>query len=346
MNHGNAVFSPSDIWYTVCLSYSKYANENTDDIKQYIDPTFNGNKKLLLLTVDVNNWDESIDQMITNITQTTYKPELIQILKNDLLCASAVEKMGCKIAVLKTTEKFNKYHFIRLCGFNAIKLLGCKNDWILTRSKALQLKEYGSLIWKIYIDKVVNILDNFITSFDENSNIKDFINDMIHQGLKFGFYGDETNTISGWILNLFYGFKNEYIISELPNLYAEIDATFDEYYIKITTKFCTSSATTNDSNYNKTNLAYIEWNAEPNYGINYEPIMIDSIQDIYDFRPVICCKINCINQPSGKIFIPLKNITNKIIQTGTINEPLNTITNKIIPMGTSNEPLNNIDMLD
>ncbi|ARF08156.1 protein of unknown function DUF4419 [Catovirus CTV1] len=311
--HGNAVFSPSDLWIVVCLSFSKYASENIDETKKFI----NTPSQDIMVDVDSNkpDWIDAIEKTVSQIN--ILDNNLKNILENDFLCATVCEKIACKIAVMKTVEHFTTFQYAGMCGFNHIKLLGSKEDWIKLKNKSELLKNYGNDKWKEYMEIVITIFNKFVESFDQPDIV--FFNEMIHNDYDLGLYADRSDIISGWILKLFYGFEDEYKLCEVPDLYASVDATLHtnstkKIYIK--TQFIGSYITTNDSEFNKTNMRYIkikdngyyvakyvddcdtpedyyDSDYENNYGykLSDNSKVCDTVQNIYDFRPVIYCGI-------------------------------------------------------
>ena len=292
--HGNAVFSPSDLWFIMCLSYSKYANENPEEIKKYVNPDFDDNKKELMITFEDldSDWKKNIKDMVEKVKENMYKNNLINILQNNLDCATCLEKMACDTAILKTTEKFFYYSFVSRCGFNHIKLIGDIQDWKLLENKIQDLKNYGtSSKWKNYIDKVLYIIKKFIECFDEPD--VDFFEKMIHADYEYGFYGDSADSLSGWILELFYGFKESYILSEIPDIFADVDAKFFDQYgkksnIKITSGFYGCRKT---CEYDESNQSYLKYLNNENDNKEKKIIKVEDPKIIYDFRPVIYCQI-------------------------------------------------------
>ncbi len=282
--HGTAVFSPSDLWLVISLSFSKYAAEHPQTMKRFISP-YLSDKKLLTLRVDPikgprRSWSTSIDQMTERIRDSCWTPELVSILKNDLDCALPVERTACNVAVMKATEKFYTYRFMALCGFRAVKILGDKQDWTQLREKIVSLAEWdwdgitnqistisGSepqkvehdyltvydrpdtsrasrgtplvprqdataiqtgvpgMLWSSYTKELLEIVDKFIDALDEKPD-KKFFKEIVHNETALGFYQDSADTISGWILKLFYGFSDSYIVSEVPILEAQVSAFY------------------------------------------------------------------------------------------------------------------------
>jgi len=51
---------------------------------------------------------------------------------------------------------------------------------------------------------------------------------MIDADYDYGFYGDWTTSASGWIFDLFYGFKSNYILEEVPNITCKVPVIVDE----------------------------------------------------------------------------------------------------------------------
>lgn len=268
--HGSAVFSPSDIWLAVALSFSRYCARYPLALKPHINPDFNGEKKTLLISHDgVWDWRKEIDNMVELVMQDSYNPDFIGGLKNDLACATPLERTACNVAIMKSVEYYYRYQFQSRCGFNYIKFLGEQSDWILLKDKVLALAKYNfekyyveipatqttetnssvtettkdtktlpkgatdtnsylldmNMKWEDYIKSVVEVLDKFIDAFTNPD--KDFFRNMVHNTDKYGFYGDKTNGISGWILKFFYGFMDSYVVSEVPIIEACVSAQFD-----------------------------------------------------------------------------------------------------------------------
>jgi hypothetical protein len=322
-HHGNAVFSPSDLLFILCLSYSKYAN--IDNVKKFINPDFDNNKKIITVESDnvSYNWKEEISKLVQNIKSDMYDKNLGTILENNLDCSeSTIERLACDIAMLKTTENFYVYKFQTRCGFNHIKLIGELSDWKLLEHKAIQMKDYGNEKWNQYIDRYVFIIRMFIESF-EGPDIN-FFKNMINARYASGFYGDTTDVIDGWILNLFYGFKNEYILSEVPNLVAETTGKFYsmgqfQYDVQISSGFCGINISCPNEDENKTKLNYctFEETNDDDYGTGLKYTEIEEekktkhesdndsdsdnsnnsddneekFQFINDYRPVIYCQV-------------------------------------------------------
>lgn len=263
INHGNAVFSPSDLWLVICMSFSIYANENMELMKKYINPNFKEKKTLMVETYTNFDWEREINSMIQKIKDHSFDKDLIELLKNDFECSSNIEKTACEIATMETVSKFYKYKFTSYCGFNHIKLIGSLDTWNKLKSKIEKLNTYGNYNWQFYTTKLLKIVDKFIESFN-TPDIK-YFEKMISTSYESGLYGDTADTISGWILNLFYGFKDSYIVSEVPEIHSKVNAEIydngNEYDVTIKTGFSGTSVT-----------------CDPN-------------QIIYDFRPVIYCQI-------------------------------------------------------
>lgn len=89
----------------------------------------------------------------------------------------------------------------------------------------------------------------------------------MHNSKEYGFYGDDTDSVSGWILKLFYGFKDSYIVSEVPILEACVEALYDE---------------NGDGNYYEIQVK----SGFVGYQISY-----DQEAKNYDYRPVTFCSV-------------------------------------------------------
>lgn len=280
VHHGNAVFSPSDIWLVICLNFSKYINQpsNEELIKKFIGDT--KEKK----TLTINRLDDLnlayIEDSIDLIKENSFDKELIELLRCDFNCSNWVEKIACSIATMEATQKAFKHELVKYCGFNAIKLIGEKEDWIKLNDKINELKKYGYDKWNSYLSKINQIIDKFVESFEKPD--LNFFAKMIHSWASFegGFYDIRYDRITGWILDLFYEFKDEYLISEIPNIYSEIDADFIDIIagtnekIKIESGFYGIYVEAPDSEYNNSFRKYTsssyplypsEWNSDVEY---------------------------------------------------------------------------------
>jgi hypothetical protein len=320
INHGNAIFSPSDLWYIIALSYSRYANDNVDIVKKYINPDFIGNKETLKIYINDNDWFNAINNMVLNIKNSSYDNNFVDILENNFLSASPVEKLASNIAIMKTTEKFYEYEFESLCGFNHIKLIGELDDWMLLKNKTEQLSNYGCEKWKLYISNVVTIIDEFINCFTSSPNIT-FFEKIIIAEYNHSSY-ESYDTLSGWILDLFYGFNKKYSTTDVPDLFASVPAKYDNENITIQSGYigceikyidCKYNNLDPSINYTLTNKnLYVENPKQIEITIDTMVGDVTKIVDedhkiksfdsnntkslvmsdvIYDFRPVVACTV-------------------------------------------------------
>jgi hypothetical protein len=323
--HGNAVFSPADIWLAVCLSYSKYANSDTEQIGKYITKDFSGDKTVLTSYFDPTeepDYTELTEDIIEQTLGSIHDKNLSDTLRNDFECSTRTEKIACGIATMKVCEKFFEYRFMTYCGFNHIKLLGSVDDWTKLSSKVHDMAQYGDKKWKNYITNVEQIVEKFVQVIKDEDTWPyiSFFESMIDSGYEEGFYGDRADTISGWILKLFYGFTDKYIVSEVPIIKASttvkrIDGDKEEM-LNIESGFCNISMTLDKHESNRTNLQYIDTGLleeqedkpktesenesksesdnksnnesikEQDYRTKYKFEYVDTLQNIYDYRPV------------------------------------------------------------
>lgn len=259
INHGNAVFSPSDLLFIFNTSFAKFIKENPKRMEKYVkNPELqtNDNKKQLEVEFPDHNLSKLkvINMMLDEIKKDMYDIKIIELLENNLSCATELEKTACNIAIMESVEKFYKFSWTRLCGFNHIKLIGEKNDWVLLKSKVTSLQEYfiNDSKWNEYCRKFIKILNEFIKCFDGTYDIS-FFEKMIDGEYEFGFYGDRATYCNGWILDLFYGFNSSYIMSEVPNMMASIKATTDSIKSTLMAEFVGTSIVYVDSVHNNLN---------------------------------------------------------------------------------------------
>lgn len=259
INHGNAVFSPSDLLFIFNTSFAKFVKENPKVTEKFVADSENScespkeDKKLLHVEFsDMNpNKLDVINEMLDKIKEDMYNTKILELLENNLSCATKLEKTACSVAIMESVEKFYRFQWTSRCGFNHIKLIGDKEDWILLKSKVTGLQNLFSdnREWNNYCNNFLRILNEFIKCFGDSYNVQ-FFERMIDGAYDFGFYGDRGTTCSGWILDLFYKFKSYYIVYEVPNMVASIDAVTDGSRSTLVAEFVGTSITYDDSIYN------------------------------------------------------------------------------------------------
>ena len=336
INHGNAVFSPSDLLFVFNTSFAKFVKEDPKVMEKYVkdqeqsrdeDGTniIEPEKKKLEVFFSDNNPDKLnvINIMINKIKEDMYDPSIIKLLENNFSCATKLEKTACNVSIMESVEKFYKFSWASYCGFNHIKLLGSREDWVLLKSKVLGIQEYfmNYSEWDKYCLRFSKIIDEFINCFDNNYDII-FFEKMIDGGYTFGFYDVRAAKCYGWILDLFYKFKSDYVICEIPNMVASIEATTDGSNSTLVAKFVGTSVTYCDDKYGNLDASkkYLlssdltdyklitddsddsddenDDNGENNendeyydpfrsYAINR--VLMNKSNIIYDYRPVVAC---------------------------------------------------------
>ncbi len=258
INHGNAVFSPSDLLFIFSTSFAKFVKENPKIMEKFVknpsDSTIlsNDKKELNVIFSDNNpNKLNVINMMLNEIKNDMYDTKIIELLENNFSCATELEKTACNVAIMESVEKFYNFSWFSRCGFNHIKLIGTIDDWELLKSKVVGLQSYfvDNIEWKNYCNKFLRILNQFIKCFNNSHDIT-FFEKMIDGNYEFGFYGDRATSCSGWILDLFYKFRSDYIMCEIPNMLASIDCTTDGVKSTLISEFVGTSISYEDSPYN------------------------------------------------------------------------------------------------
>jgi len=120
-------------------------------------------------------------------------------------------------------DSFKKYftygRCIPCCGIRNVHFMGNLEDWKKLKTKISNLKKYAgdkNQIWPLYIEGVLEILDEFIATYKGESKNKDFWNKIMN--FRHGRLGSgSTSYVSGWILKFFYGIgSSEIETSDLP----------------------------------------------------------------------------------------------------------------------------------
>ncbi|CAF4013388.1 unnamed protein product [Adineta steineri] len=184
-SHEDIVLSPDDIWLMICIYFSKYVNENAEQLRTlFVD---HEGKKLLTICQPPGvepDWNDFLDQMRQEVT------------------------------IMDTFKQYFEYRcIVTKCGIRNVHFVGTLDDWKLLRQKTEQLQMFSTSTndsFGSYIKGLLPIIDQFIQTYQGQVDNKFWnkVMDIKHWGG--GGSGSPRGTdVSGWFLRLCYGLHEE-----------------------------------------------------------------------------------------------------------------------------------------
>lgn len=218
-NHEDLVLSPDDVWMIICMHFSKYINNNAEQMRNKFVP-HQGKKKLVVVTkneLEESKWDEFFALMIKEINANTIN-NITDVLQANFTTTGRVENVLSIACVMDSFKKYFDYgRCVPLCGIKNIKFMGTNNDWVSVLDRTLKLQQYALAendSWYLYIKNLQPILNKFIDTFNNNVDVE-FWNKVMN--INHGSRGSGSTTyVSGWILN-FFGIYNKVESSDIES---------------------------------------------------------------------------------------------------------------------------------
>jgi hypothetical protein len=226
-NHEDIILSPDDVWTVITLNFTKYVNENAEELRKiFVD--HDGKKKLTVkepIGKDENDWTDFFSEMKKQIGKNV-KGDIVNTLQSDFTTTGEVESIVSYACIMDTFKQYFSYgRCIPCCGIRNVKFMGNVDDWKNLRKKAENISNFlngnadKSILTNIsnmltgnnkvsqftkYIDDLLPILDKFVDTYNENVDVQFWnkIMDITHGRIGSG----STTYISGWILNFFLGY--------------------------------------------------------------------------------------------------------------------------------------------
>lgn len=213
-NHKDIMLSPDDIMTHVAMNFSKYVNENSEELrKKFVD--HEGQNELEIKTVGTGEdsyyeWDAFFNGVIEAIHENI-KGEVVNDLKCDFSTSGLVEKIISVVTVMDAFKDYFSYNRIMsMCGIENVHFLGTKEDWKCLIGKVKNLEKYDyEGKWKSYSSGLLEILDQFLLTYKGKPNVEwwnKIMNFELGRGGS-GWSGKEL--ISGWILKFYYEHYDE-----------------------------------------------------------------------------------------------------------------------------------------
>lgn len=220
--HNDIILSPDDVWMIISLQFSKYVNDNAEQMRDF----FVSHEGKQFIEIDTWNdlceskWDEFLELMPIAM-QKYMKGDIINNLQANFSTTTQVEKILSSATILNTFKQYFEYsRCIPLCGIKNVLFTGTEDDWKNVISKLEFTKQYDvNGKWLHYSNELTPILNEFLQTFIGNVN-EDFWDKIMN--IRYGSLGSgSTSYISGWILK-FYGLYKETKSSEIDEYKIEV----------------------------------------------------------------------------------------------------------------------------
>ena len=231
-NHRPVVLSPDIIWTLISQGFANHINNNSEKYKDLLIKSSAEKTIVANIGTDLANtdWPEVINTLSSS-SADNMKSSLGQLLVCDFSTTTQIEKSASQIIMLKAVESYFEFEVsYSICGVPQVTLLGTPDDWVHLKEKTLQLEQYDLKWWT---DRLIPILDEFITASKGNANLE-FWKNMVNVK-KAEFCGDP-ELVNGWYINFYpydavgnrMNFKQINVFSKLPS---EITKVGFEYKI-------------------------------------------------------------------------------------------------------------------
>jgi hypothetical protein len=223
--HGDILLNPDDIWIMISLYFSQYVDTNAEKLRSKF-VTHQGQKKLIVkenaTSLDASmrmerDWENFFNQIIEQINRNTV-PGVVNELVSDFSTTTKTHKLITTAIIMNSFKKYFSYsRMILSCGIGNVYFEGTRNDWVKLIGKACVLRKYdvdGKL--SNYLNKIQDILDEFLNTWDNRPNIGFWNRIMATEERRVGSGGQIQTHIEGWILH-FYGIYDRVDLDEVPD---------------------------------------------------------------------------------------------------------------------------------
>jgi hypothetical protein len=209
-NHHLALkFSPDDLWMFVTLMYSKYVNDNADEMHDLF-VAHEGKKKLKVVhQTIVPDFSLFFHDMLQQIQGSVVKQDdtsIVMALTPEFTTTGPINQRLNAIAVMDSMKHYFDYEYaIFLCGFPAVEFMGVVEDYY-AMARQIQLLHDGYVKHQEMKDKLMrfkDVIQKFIDTMEGRASLKwwrqaiDIVREHVGSG------GQYNDMVSGWILHLF-----------------------------------------------------------------------------------------------------------------------------------------------
>jgi hypothetical protein len=202
-NHGEVMLSPDDIWICILLNFSKYINDNAEELRHFF--VEHEEKKELTIELLDENWPLFLKE-ITTMIGTNTKEDVVDLLTCNFSTTGVVERQISQVATMDSFQKYFDYGMEIGCGIGKVHFMGESQDWDVLLKKIRTLKHYHTIKterkWTFYVEGLEVIVKKFISTRQGN-NEKSWWNEIVDE--KFNkMYGMAPEKLSGWITKFWY----------------------------------------------------------------------------------------------------------------------------------------------
>ncbi|CAF4917570.1 unnamed protein product [Rotaria sp. Silwood1] len=128
-SHEDIILSPDDIWLLVCISFSTYVNDNSEQLRHlFVD--HEGQKILTVLDFERSepDWEDFLERMRLEIGKHV-KSDVNDVLANNFSTTMKVESLLSCLATMTTFKKYFKYRYgMVMCGIRNVHFMGTLAD--------------------------------------------------------------------------------------------------------------------------------------------------------------------------------------------------------------------------
>ncbi|CAF1475423.1 unnamed protein product [Adineta ricciae] len=222
--HHDLVLSPDDMWMVVCMKFADYVNDNAEKLRSLFVEHQEGKIKLTVADLlGEREWDEFFNGMKVKIMKNV-KGDVCNVLAADFTTTGKVESILSTACIMHAFKPYFDYRRVMcICGIRQVHFMGTLNDWQSLYTKAQQLRSFSNDKFRLYIDGILPIFNEFIETYQGNVNKQFWIKvcDITRDtGLRYG-GGGSGKLITGWVLKLF-GLSTDRTIDptyiKLPNI--------------------------------------------------------------------------------------------------------------------------------
>ncbi len=213
-NHRDIILSPDDMWNMIMLMFSKYVNNNTEELREKL-VSHKGQMKLQIKEYTTSaerslemerEWESGFfDQIFQQIRINTHDG-ICDTLQADFTTTTPFERIFSVATVMDSFQKYFTYsHSICSCGINNVRFMGTLEDWQRLRDKTAALAQFtqqkeGDFLTK-YVTHLLPILDQFVATYQNKVDVSFWNRIVATEEHRIGSGDDVQTSIEGWLLH-------------------------------------------------------------------------------------------------------------------------------------------------
>jgi len=214
--HYNLVLDPDSVWLAICLPFSKYIYNNSEDLrKNFVDHEEKKELKVDLTHIETNL---AIESLVKEIANNIKDPDFVPLLESNFTTTNIVSKNLSKLGIMKAMANYFSFKCCACCGLKSVELTGTRDDWIMIKDKVDAMKKYdvdGTVTkWTGLLNQVI---DKFIEAFDGVVD-SEFWNKIALESM-----GSGSSELTGWLVVFNpYSTNGRYLLGN--RIYGRIDS--------------------------------------------------------------------------------------------------------------------------